>query len=201
MKLAASVTRYFAILLLTIGYASAADLSGSITLVATPRLASSGLSETVLFARALPNGMHVGFVVNRPSDVTVAAAFPDQAPAQKVIDPIYLGGPVLPEMVFAVVRTPPHGAEKPMELMPGVVLVMDAPGIDRIIETAPNEARYFAGLFLWEPGELDEEVRGGAWEVRPADAGAVFSPHPEELWKTLSEKLLETRAGAQSFRG
>jgi len=71
----------------------------------------------------------------------------------------------------------------------------------QITFTAPNEARYFAGLFLWEPGELDEEVRGGAWEVRPADAGALFSPHPEELWRTLSEKLLETRAGAQSSRG
>jgi putative AlgH/UPF0301 family transcriptional regulator len=70
--------------------------------------------------------------------------------------------------------------------MPGVVLVMDAEAIDRIIETTPNDARYFAGLIVWQPGELDDEVRAGAWEVNPADPSAVFSTHPEMLWKTLS---------------
>jgi putative AlgH/UPF0301 family transcriptional regulator len=63
---------------------------------------------------------------------------------------------------------------------------MDGDAIDRIIETTPNDARYFAGFVVWQPGELDEEVRSGAWEVDPADASAVFSANPEMLWKTLS---------------
>jgi putative transcriptional regulator len=207
MKITASATRFLGILLVVVlgwaaGMASAADLSQPITLVATPRLASSALSETVLVAAPLPNGMHVGFIVNRPSEVKLGAAFPDHAASRKVVDPVYVGGPILPEMVFAVVRTPPKGTENALQLMPGVVLVMDAEAIDRIIETTPNDARYFAGLIVWQPGELDEEVRAGAWEVDPGDANAVFSTHPEMLWKTLSHGgvRLEVRSHADRPR-
>jgi putative transcriptional regulator len=190
MKITASVTRSLGLLLTALSFsaltASAADLSRPMTLVATPRLSSSEFSQTVLFAAPLPNGMHIGFIVNRPSDVALATAFPEHEPSRKVVDPVYFGGPVMPQMVVAVVRTPPQEAKSPLQLMPGVVLVMDGDAIDRIIETTPNDARYFAGFVVWQPGELDEEVRSGAWEVDPADASAVFSANPEMLWKTLS---------------
>src|SRR6202008_1151135 len=106
--------------------------------------------------------------------------------SRKVTDPVYFGGPVLPQTVFAVVRTPPQDTGDGLQLMPGLPMVLAAKAVDHIIETAPNDARYFAGLIVWEPGELDEEVRAGAWEVNPADASAVFSTQPEMLWKTLS---------------
>jgi putative transcriptional regulator len=190
MKITVSLMRYLGTLLAVLVCAAACtasptDLTRPITLVATPRLASSEFSETVLFAAPLPNGMHIGFIVNRPSNVALATAFPEHVPSRKVVDPVYVGGPVLPGRVFAVVRTPPKDAENVLQLMPGLVLAMDGDAIDRIIETTPNDARYLAGLIVWQPGELDEEVRAGAWEVSPADASAVFSTHPEMLWKTL----------------
>ena len=190
MKITASVTRSLGILLAVLGCAasytaSATDLSHPITLVATPRLAGSAFRETVLFAAPLPDGTHIGFIVNRPSDVALATAFPEHLPARKVVDPVYVGGPVMPGRLFAVVRTPPKDAGNLLQLMPGLVLAMDGDAIDRIIETTPNDARYFVGLIVWQPGELDEEVRAGAWEVSPADASAVFSEQPEMLWKNL----------------
>jgi putative transcriptional regulator len=204
MKITASVARTLGILLVILGCAacsaSATDLTQPITLVATPRLASPEFSETVLFAAPLPNGMHIGFIVNRPSEVPLAKAFPEHTPSRKVLDPVYFGGPILPEMVFAVARTAPKDTKNLLELMPGVVLVMDAEAIDRIIETTPNDARYFAGLIVWQPGELDEEVRAGAWEVNPPDPNAVFSTHPEMLWKTLSHGGVRLEARSQPDR-
>jgi len=206
MNVTASVTRSLGILLIVISCAactaSATDLSQPITLVASPRLESSPFSETVLFAAPLSNGMHIGFIVNRPSDVALATAFPGHVASSKVVDPVYFGGPVMPQRVFAVVRTPPKDAEKVLQLMPGLVLAMDGDAIDRIIETTPNEARYFAGLIVWQPGELDEEVRAGAWEVSPANASTVFSAHPEMLWKTLLHGgvRLEARSHADRLR-
>jgi putative transcriptional regulator len=204
MKITAAVTRSLAILSVVLGCAagtaSATDLSQPVTLVATPNLATSEFSETVLLAAPLPNGMHIGFIVNRPSDVTLAAVFPDYAPSRKVVDPIYVGGPVMPQTVFAVVRTPPQDAGSLLELMPGLVLVMDGGTIDRIIETTPNDARYFAGLIVWQPGELDEEVRAGAWEASPADASTVFAADPKVLWKTLSHGRLRLEVGLQPGR-
>ena len=38
---------------------------------------------------------------------------------------------------------------------------------------------------VWQPGELAEELRAGAWEVLPPDAKTVFDTNPGELWKGL----------------
>jgi hypothetical protein len=58
--------------------------------------------------------------------------------------------------------------------------------VDRVIETTPNDARYFVGLMVWRPGELDEQIRAGTWAVRPADADTVLATNSGALWKTLS---------------
>jgi len=190
MKIIAPVARSLGILLLvlgcTAGPASATDISQPVTLVATPRLATSEFSETVIITAPLPNGAHIGFIVNQPSQVPLAAVFPDYVPASRVVDPVYHGGPALRQMVFAAVRTPPADAGTILEVMPGLVLVMDTDAIHRIIETTPNDARYFVGLIVWQPGELAEEVQAGAWQVSPPEASTVFSERPEMLWKTLS---------------
>ena len=191
MKITASVLHTLNIVLVVLGCAAtctslAADLNRPVMLVATSQLAGSGLDETVLFAAPLPNGMHIGFIVNRPTDVTLAQAFPKHRPSRKVVDPIYFGGPNLAGMLFAAVPTPPQNAGEVLQLMPGLALVSNGEAIDRIIETTPNAARYFVGLFAWPPGVLDEEVRAGAWDVSPADASAVFSARPATIWKSLS---------------
>jgi putative AlgH/UPF0301 family transcriptional regulator len=62
--------------------------------------------------------------------------------------------------------------------MPGLVVAIEAGAVDHIIETSPNDARYFLGLLVWRPGELEEEVSDGVWEVRPADVDMVFSASP-----------------------
>jgi len=71
------------------------------------------------------------------------------------------------------------------QLMPGLVVAIEAGAVDHIIETSPNDARYFLGLLVWRPGELEEEVSDGVWEVRPADVDMVFSASPRNLWKSL----------------
>ena len=81
---------------------------------------------------------------------------------------------MLAEGIFAVTREAPEGDAQVVALMPGLVAVIDGPGVDRVIETMPNDARYFAGLMLWRPGELEDEIRAGVWNVRPASVPAVF---------------------------
>jgi putative transcriptional regulator len=206
MQITAAVTRHAGMLLIALGCAactaSAADLSRPMTLVAAPALEGSGFEQTVLLAAPLPSGMHVGFIVNRPTEVPLAAAFPEHAPSGKVRDPVYLGGPFMSQTVFAALRTAPKDADAAnlVELMPGLVLAMDAKVIDRIIETTPNDARYFAGLIVWQAGELDAEVAAGAWAVSPADADTVFSVHPELLWPTLSRGGARLEARSQPHR-
>ena len=178
------------------------DLSKPMLLVASPSL-QGPYTHTALLVVPMGN-KHVGFILNRSTETRMSSAFPEHAPSGKVRDPVYLGGPFMSQTVFAALRTAPKDADAAnlVELMPGLVLAMDAKVIDRIIETTPNDARYFAGLIVWQPGELDAEVAAGAWAVSPADAGTVFSVHPELLWPTLSRggARLEARSQPQRVR-
>ena len=174
------------------GTAQATAPPQAVMLVATERLAGSGYEETVLVATPLPGGEHVGFIINRPTKVKLAMLLPEHAASRKVVDPVYLGGPLLTESLFALARRAPEGGDV-IPLESGLVLAIDAVTVGRLIETMPNDARYFAGLVVWQAGELDDEIRAGAWEVRPADAGTVFHANPAGLWKEL-------RTGARGSR-
>jgi putative transcriptional regulator len=168
------------------GAAHATDLSQPVALVATQALAGSDFERTVLVVVPVPEGGHVGFIVNHPTNVKLETVLPDDASSRKVVEPIYVGGPVLTEAVFAVTRRAPTGGGKIIPLIPGVVAVFDAASLDRVLDGTPNEARYFVGLMLWTPGQLEEQIGAGVWEVRPADVDTVLSEHPAALWQRLA---------------
>jgi putative transcriptional regulator len=167
------------------GAARAVDLSQAVILVASNRLAGSIYEQTVILAAPLPEGGHLGFIVNRPTEVKLETLFPEQPSTRNVADPVYAGGPVLSNAVFAVTRKAPENNGNFFSPMPGLVVVIDATTVDRIIETTPNDARYFVGLMFWVPGDLEDEIRNGAWEVRPADVDTVLRANSSELWKSL----------------
>ena len=187
MRLPRLVEVFMVALLCVAGGARAADIEEAVALVATPRLAGSAFERTVVLTAALPSGVHVGFIVNFPTDLKLATLFPEQPATAGVASPVYIGGPVQPQALFAVARTPPTDKENQnlFQLMPGLVVAIEAGAVDHIIETSPNDARYFLGLLVWRPGELEEEVSDGVWEVRPADVDMVFSASPRNLWKSL----------------
>jgi putative AlgH/UPF0301 family transcriptional regulator len=64
----------------------------------------------------------------------------------------------------------------------------------RIIESAPNDARYYVGNVIWRPGELAMELDKGMWTVLPVSNEIVFRKNISGLWKSLNEdsKLLYT---------
>jgi putative AlgH/UPF0301 family transcriptional regulator len=165
--------------------ASAADLSEAVILVASNSLTGSPFQQTVILAAPLPQGGHFGFIVNRPTGVKLESLFPEQASTHNVIDPVYAGGPAMPRAVFAVTRKAPHGGGEVLSPMPGLALIIDAESVDRIIETTPNDARYFIGLMIWAPDELEDQIDQGAWDVRPADVDTALPESAPGLWKSL----------------
>jgi putative transcriptional regulator len=172
------------------GAARAVDLSQAVILVASERLVGSIYEQTVILAAPLPQGGHLGFIVNRPTRVKLETLFPQQPSTRNVADPVYAGGPVLSNAVFAVTRKAPDNNGNFFSPLPGLVVVIDAATVDRIIETTPNDARYFVGLMFWAPDDLEDEIRNGAWEVRPADVDTVLRAKPTGLWKSLGGPMV-----------
>src|SRR5437867_4000243 len=89
----------------------------------------SPFEQAVVVAAPLPNGGHIGFIINRPMYKKLDSLLPEDAAARKVSDTVYLGGPVLLPGLFAVTRKAPDDAGTVVSLMPGLFAVLDAPTI------------------------------------------------------------------------
>ena len=189
-----------ALALVTTVAARAADLSEPVILVASPRLDGTPLEQTVVVAAPLPSGGYIGFIVNRPTTVKLETLLPEDAAARKVTEPVYLGGPQLLPGIFVVMRQPPADGGAMVPLGSGLVAVLDAPTVDRIMEETPNDARYFVGVMVWQPDELEDQAAQNAWEVRAADSAAILGAKATGLWNSLRRPMaaLETKERADA---
>lgn len=162
-----------------------ADDHDAVLLVANPQFRDPTYRHTVLLATALDNGGHIGVIVNRPTNQLLSNLFPEHEPSKKVLDPVYFGGPFSRSALVAVVRRDDSPGQGSVELMSHLYLAINVSTIDRIIETTPNDARYFVGYVIWRPGELRHEIDRGLWVVQNADPDVVFRKDPASLWEEL----------------
>ena len=69
-----------------------------------PELVDQLYGSTILVVTPVGGDQHVGFIVNRPTNVTLGQLFPEDGPSRKVVDPVYLGGPLSSQVIFALVE-------------------------------------------------------------------------------------------------
>jgi putative transcriptional regulator len=179
-----SLAFVFALLLGASALVRAADVSEPIILVAKPELHDKLYGSSILVVTPLGGDQHVGFIVNRPTTTRLGAIFPEHGASQKVVDPVYLGGPTGTQLIFAMVRRADSPGGKSLAVMPGLFVAFDAEVVDRIIESESDRARFMAGLVAWRPGELQAEIEAGAWYVLEPDPALVMRK-PEGLWEEL----------------
>ena len=177
--------RFLALVSLVVAGVAQTQDAKPMMLVASPAL--QGLyRHTTLIVMPAGEG-HVGFIVNRATDVRLSTLFPEHAPSAKVADPVYFGGPEMLEALFAVVRRDPGAGG--VHLFDNLYLVADANAVDRVIEQTPNDARYFAGFVGWRAGELQSEIDAGYWYTADADPGLFFRHDTSRMWDELSKRL------------
>jgi len=172
--------------------AAAANIADPVILVAKRQLHDRMYGATILVARPIGQDQHIGFILNRPTKITLGQLFPDHPPSQKVPDPVFVGGPINPEAIFALVQTSKHPGGRSVELMPGMFAVFDGKIVDDVIEHEAGKARFVAGLVGWRAGELRDEIKRGAWYVLDADPALVLRK-PDGLWEELVRRA-EQRA-------
>jgi putative transcriptional regulator len=170
----------------------AADVDAPVVLVAKRQLQDRLYGSTILVARPIGRNQHIGFIVNRPTRVKLGDLFPSHAPSKRVPDPVFLGGPISSESIFALVQTDKNPGGRSVKLLDNLFAVIDGKLIDDVIEKDPAHARFVAGLVAWRSGELVEEIRRGAWFVLAADSRLVLRK-PDGLWEELVRRA-ELRA-------
>src|SRR5437660_4253722 len=165
-------------------------------LIAHPAFRDLEYRQTVLIAAPAPNGGHVGVILNRPTRRSLGSLFPEHEPSKKVMDPVYAGGPFSRGALVALVHADHSPGAGSVPLMKDLYLAFRANTIDHVIESTPNEARYFVGYVGWRPGELKSEIERGLWSVLNADLEMVFRKDTDGLWEELLQSSKRIRAAA-----
>jgi len=160
----------------------------TVILVAKRELQDRLYGSSVLLVRPLDGDRHVGLIINKPTQTKLATLFPGHSPSSKVVDPVFLGGPVGSEIIFALVQRKDSPGNRSLRIGPDLFLATDSRVVDQIIETEPSQARFFAGVVLWNAGELAEELKRGLWFVQEPRSELVLRK-PAGLWEELVNRL------------
>lgn len=184
-----------ALLTVLVAPARAADLEQPVMLVAKPQLKDAFYGSTILLAKAIGNNQHIGFIINKPTSVTMGQAFPGYGSAENEADFVFLGGPANSNMIFALVNRQDSPGRGTIPFAPDIHLAIAAEAVARVIKTDADHARFLLGAVVWRPGELQDELRRGLWYVLEPEAELVLRKKTDGLWEELVRRS-EVRANA-----
>ena len=140
-----------------------------------------------------------GLVVNRRSTAQLYEVLPGFSENDAGAIPVYVGGPVQQEYLFVLHSGLPENTQSQHAETPAPGVVFE-PATEPLVTWLQNDwtsippddrprLHLFAGYSGWGPGQLEDEIRHGAWYVHKATADIVFHAEPEQGWKeALSRK-------------
>ena len=129
-----------------------------------------------------------GLVLNRSTNSKVGDMVVADLPARLKEFILYLGGPVQPTALSYLYSD---------EYMPEANVIANlnmGHSLDNLVEmgesfSARLRLRVFAGYAGWSPGQLDDEMKRGAWLTHPASLELVFEAEPMQLWQQILRKM------------
>jgi putative transcriptional regulator len=157
-------------------------------LIAKPAMVDPNFRRSVVLVTQAPDGTTVGFIINRPTSRSLAQILPDNEVFKRFTEPLYIGGPVQPEDLFAVFRARerPDGA---LSVLDDVLFALDPAVVEKLLHVPPERVRFFNGYAGWAPGQLALELERGGWYVLNADADTVFRKNMDTLWEELIRRV------------
>jgi putative transcriptional regulator len=169
--------------LLWLSPAEAQEASRTLFLVAKPGLPDPNFRESVVLVTQNESGETAGVIINRPTHRSLASILPGER-FRRFTEPVFFGGPVMSQGIFAVYRAEKRAGDS-LTLLPGVYLSLQAATLDELIQKPPPRIRFYSGLCGWAPGQLQAEIGRGDWFVLDADADTVFTSDTTGLWSRL----------------
>jgi putative transcriptional regulator len=177
----------------------AQELGNGVLLIASPELSDTNFSHAVVLVLQHGDAGTIGVVLNRLTTVQPAKAFPELASGVGGYSgTLFRGGPVGPTRLVFLVRGLAAATVNGPEIVDKVFLSGDSDGladITRLAQTA-DDLRMFAGHAEWTAGQLEAEIKKGAWKVVAATSDLVFAD-PRQLWDQLATRGGEVVADAR----
>ena len=166
--------------------AESASLTGQF-LVATDELQDPRFTRTVVYMLHHDAGGAMGLIVNRPlgdaslSDLLEHLGLEGKGVNGEIL--VHYGGPVEPERGF-VLHTTDYKIEGTQVINDGIAITTQAEILRAIgAGKGPRRSLFAFGYAGWAPGQLEAEIKTGAWEIVPADEALVFDDNYEKKWE------------------
>jgi putative transcriptional regulator len=146
-------------------------------------------AESVILLVNYDESGALGLMLNTPTEIHISEALAKLKGAKKSPDFVYLGGPVEPEGVLALLRAPGRGGDL-TQIAHGTYLASSRKVLEDALSQGKRsgELRVYLGYCGWTEGQLRNEVRSGAWYIFDSSDDIVFDPKPNSLWKRLIER-------------
>jgi len=182
------------LLLVCAAHGVAQEGSRTLFLVAKPGLPDPNFRESVVLVTQNEKGETAGVIINRPTNRSLASILPGER-FKRFTEPVFFGGPVMSEGLFAVYRAVKRVGDS-MTMLPGVYLALKAATLDELMHNPPQSIRFYSGVSGWAKGQLQAEIERGDWFVLNADADTVFTSGAdnEGLWRRLVRMARTTTA-------
>jgi putative transcriptional regulator len=182
-------------------YGSEQRLSIGSMLVASEKLADPNFAESViLIVHYDDNDGTVGLIINRRTELPISRIFPKVKHATQ--DPVYMGGPVAITAVQALLRWP-EKTDQATQVIADVFVTGAKELIEKSITSRLDSSKFriYLGYAGWAPGQLEAEIRLGAWSVVNPEAKIVFDVDPDSLWSRLMrESHMQTASLVRRFQ-
>jgi putative transcriptional regulator len=129
----------------------------------------------------------LGLVLNRSSGNKVGEMIVADLPDALKEQPLFLGGPVQPaalSFLHSDAFMPDANVMQNLNVshsLESLVVVGES-------YSSTQKIKIFAGYAGWSPGQLEDEMKRGAWLVHPASLDLVFKINPANLWKSILGK-------------
>jgi putative transcriptional regulator len=121
------------------------------------------IAAVVLLCIYSKDGGAYGLVLNRPSHMPLSEIFDGFTEVSEQRE-VYIGGPVQQEEIQIIQIT-----DDPMpdshRIAPRIFLGGKWQNIDQMLVLNGDSTRLFLGYSGWAPGQLETEIKAGAWEV------------------------------------
>jgi len=159
-------------------------------LVASHRLTDPNFFETVVLLLTYEPSGAVGVIVNRPMEIRLGSVLSDIEELRDRSDPVYLGGPVVKNLLLVLLRTAKQ-PESSVAVFDGVYVSGSRAAVRDVLKKAGKRTRVrgYAGYAAWGVGQLDREIARGDWHVTGAEATIVFDMTASEIWPTLIQRF------------
>ncbi|HSB68110.1 MAG TPA: YqgE/AlgH family protein [Candidatus Methylomirabilis sp.] len=163
-------------------------------LVATDALSDPRFAHSVIYMIQHDASGAMGLVVNRPiGDAPLAKLLEELGLNSQGISRdirVHYGGPVEPGRGFTL-HTSEYAREGTQVVGDGVALTVD-PEILRDVGLGkgPRLALLAVGYAGWAPGQLEAEIKAGAWIAVPADEALLFDEDYPTKWERATARRM-----------